>query len=183
MWRLRSSMMETLPYRLETEVKVTSAIERRVTHHHRPGPLLPVGHPPDLSCAVVADQHRAVSEHEDADGPAPSLAVHLAQHPAGEEIVVATGGAAVLHRDADDLVAGAPGAVPRSVQGDEEVAAKLRREHRAIVEGDAERGGVRLDQKGRRDCLGDEVGTLAAAARLFVRAEVGVGPTVERAVL
>src|SRR6266446_9176894 len=175
MWRLRSSMMETLPYRFETEVKVTSAIGGRVTYHQRPGPLLPVGHPPDLSCAVVADQHRAVGEHEDADRSAPYLAARLVEHPAGEEIVVATGGTAVLHRDADDFVASAQGAVPRSVQGDEEVAAVLRREHRALVEGDAERGGVSLDQKGRRDCPGDQVGALAAAARLFVRAEVGVG--------
>src|SRR5258706_1218883 len=145
-------MMETLPYRFETEVKVTSAIERRVPDHHRRGTLLPVGYPPDLSCAVVADQHRAVGEHEDANGSAPYLAARLVEHPAGEEIVVATGGPAVLHRDADDLVASAQGAVPRSVQGDEEVAAVLGWEHRALVEGDAERSGVSLDQKGRRDC-------------------------------
>src|SRR5437763_263834 len=108
-----------------------------------------VRHSPYFSGAVVGDQQRAVAEHEEAGGAAPDASARLIRHPADDEIVVAAGRMAVLEWNTNDFVAGAARAVPRAVQSDEGAAAIFRREHRAVVEGDADRGRVRLDAQRR----------------------------------
>src|SRR3954454_14530150 len=73
---------------------------------------LPVRDPPDLSRAVITDQQRSVLQNQHIHRPAPHFAARIAEHPAGEKVVVAAGRAPALHRDAYDLVTRAMGAVP-----------------------------------------------------------------------
>ena len=44
--------------------------------------------PPDPPCAVVGDEHGAVLQNGDADGPAPHLRRVLPEHPADDEVLV-----------------------------------------------------------------------------------------------
>ena len=69
----------------------------------------------------------------DAYRPTPDLAI--GGDEAGEEVVVLAGGVAVVHGDADDLVAGAVLAVPAAVLGGEGVAVVLRWETRRCLSG------------------------------------------------
>ena len=64
------------------------------------------------SAAVLGDR--------DAHRAAPDLAV--GGNEAGQEVVVLAGGVAVVHRDDDDLVAGAVLAVPAAMLGGEGIA-------------------------------------------------------------
>jgi len=134
---------------------------------------------------LVPAQYREVSVTE---VPVPLEEDALRGYLVGRDVyrrtryVIARHGAAVAERHADDLIAGERGAVPRSVQGDEGVAAALRREHRAAVEQHAEGRGVRFDEQGRVDALRHEVAPFAGVPRIFVRADVRIRPAVERAV-
>src|SRR5690348_6944707 len=80
-----------------------------------------VGDPPDRAVAVLADEERAVVGDRYADRAAPDAAV--VDHEAGQEILVFAGRPAVLQQYPHDLVAGAPGAVPRPVERRKNVAA------------------------------------------------------------
>src|SRR5205807_9901735 len=118
--------------------------------------------------AVVGDQEGAAADDEEADGAAPDLGAGRVDHEAGHEVLVAAAGASAGERDAHDLVAGAQGAVPGAVEGDEGVAAVGGGERGPGVEAAAERGGVRLEEDVGDDRLGDQVGAGAAHARLDV---------------
>src|ERR1700722_7388911 len=108
--------------------------------------LAGVGDAPDAARAVVGDVEGAVVADGDAYGTAPDLAV--GGDEAGEEVLVLAGGLAVLHGDADELVAATVGAVPGAVLGGEAVAVVLGGEARlgGGVEGHAERGHVGLHE-------------------------------------
>ena len=136
---------------------------------HRPADLLPcvdetrqtVPEPSSVtsSDAVLGDGH--------ADRPAPDVAV--GGDEADEEVLVLAGRLAVLQRDADHLVAGPPGAVPRAVLGGEDVALVLGGELVAGVEGHVERGRVRLEEHVGDDHLVLQLGVLALVAGVLVR--------------
>src|SRR5437867_972976 len=138
-----------------------------------------VSHPPDLSRSIIGYEKGSVAENEHVDRPAPDRPTVLIGHPAGDEVVVAAGGLAVAERDADDLVSGAAHAIPRTMKRDERAAAVLFGKHLALIENDAQRCGMRLDEKGGNDCAGDEIASLTAAARIFMLADVAVRPAVE----
>src|SRR4051794_22423456 len=95
--------------------------------------LLPgVGHPPDRPRAVIRHHQGPVLGHGHASRAAPDVA--LLGDEAHEEVFVLAGRLAVLHRDADDLVAGATRPVPRAVLGGEGLVAELLRKLVAVVE-------------------------------------------------
>jgi hypothetical protein len=66
---------------------------------------------------------------------------------------------------------------------DENAAAILFWEALTVIEGQTQRGGVCSDGEVGNVRLGDQIGAFAFAARVFVAAEVGIGPAVEGAVL
>src|SRR5947207_1288413 len=108
--------------------------------------MLPAaGDSPEGAAAVFGDDEGAVFGDGDSDGASPDLFV--GDDKAGHEVFVLAGGfAGWVEAEADDLVAGAARAVPGAVEGDERVAAVLGGEHRTVVEGDLEGGGVGLDE-------------------------------------
>ena len=117
-------------------------------------------------------------------GPAEDPRAVLALDPeAGDEGLVMGRRTAVLERHAGDHVAARLGRIPRAVQRDEGVAAVFGGELRAVVEDQAERRRVRFEQQVGHDGRGDQIGPLRTQARLRIGAQIGVGPTVERAVL
>src|SRR5579863_2668661 len=81
---------------------------------------------PDRAVAVFRDEQRAVVRDRHADGTSPYLGI--VDDKTDHEIFVFAGWNAVLRPDADHLVAGAPGPVPRSMLGGETIAAIFRRE-------------------------------------------------------
>ncbi len=138
-----------------------------------------IGDAPDGAARVLGDQQCPVLVDGHADRAAPDL--RIVDHEAGGEILVFAGRRAVLHDHADDLVAGAFGAVPGAVFGGENVAAVLRRELRRVIERHAERGRMGLDEHVRDGDLVLEIRPLAAMTRVLVGADVVPGPAVERA--
>src|SRR5579859_3315509 len=128
-----------------TVMKATVPTARRPPT--RPTALVRIRHPPDASATVVRDQERAVGKHEQRHRPAPAVAV--GELPSRDEIL-ARHRAAVLHVDANHLRARGDAAIPRSVKGDERVAAVFRRKGRPRVEGEPERRRVGLKGDGRR---------------------------------
>src|SRR5438445_8056361 len=79
------------------------------------------GDAPDRAVAVFADEERAVLGDGDADRAGPDGSI--VDHEAGQKILVFAGRLATLQQYADDLVAGALGAVPGAVERGEDVAA------------------------------------------------------------
>src|SRR5882762_7320805 len=122
-----------------------------------------ISDPPDLSTHVVADQQRAVRQHQQTHRPAPARSVWAL--PAANEIIdPRRAPAAAVHVHAYDLRTGRGGPVPGAVQRHESIAAILAGELRARVEREAERRGVGLDgDDGRPD------------ARAVRRAVLGIG--------
>src|SRR6185437_3740415 len=78
---------------------------------------------PDGARAVVADEQRAVVHHGDRDRTSPDFAVR--RDETGDEVLVFTGGFAMLDRNANHFVAGALLLVPRAVFGGKDIAAIL----------------------------------------------------------
>src|SRR6185369_6007846 len=101
-------------------------------------------HPPDRAVAILRHQQGSVLRHGYAHRPPPHLRV--THHKPRDEILVLAGRLAVLHPDTDHLVAGALRAVPGAVLGGEGVALVFGWKLRALIEGHAERGRVRLYQ-------------------------------------
>src|SRR5580693_6228334 len=99
--------------------------------------LTGIGYPPYGTAGIFRNQQCPVLVDGDADRAAPDL--RIIDHEAGGEILVFARRRAVLHRHADDLVAGAFGAIPRAVLGGENIAAVLGRELRRVIERHAER--------------------------------------------
>src|SRR5262245_6928656 len=91
-----------------------------------------IGDPPDRAVAVLADQQRAVARDRNADRAAPHAAI--VDNEAGQKILVLAGRRAAPQQYANNLVAGPLGAVPRTVERGEDVAAVSGRELRAIGE-------------------------------------------------
>ena len=120
----------------------------------------------------------------DADRAAPDGFV--VEDEACQEVLVAAYRLAVFEMDADDFVAGALGAVPGAVEGDEGVAAVVWRERCGAglglwVERHLEWGGVGLNEDVGGGDLGGQVGAFVAVALVFVAADIVPGPTVEGA--
>src|ERR1700674_3519958 len=84
--------------------------------------------PPDLIRAVVGDKHRPVWQYQQSHGPAPNLFTIFIKHPTGEKIIIAAHRLSILETNANDLVAGSPGAIPRSMQGNKDIAFVFLRE-------------------------------------------------------
>ena len=82
---------------------------------NRPG----VGDAPYRAGTIVGHEESAVLCDGDSDRPAPDVA--FGRHESDQEVFVFAGGLAILERDADDLVPGAPSAVPTAVFGGETV--------------------------------------------------------------
>src|SRR5690349_23683996 len=136
---------------------------------------------PDRPIAVLRDQERAVAGHRDANGAAPDLVV--VDDEAGGEILVLAGRHAVLQADADDLVAGPLGAVPRSVRGRKCIAAIVRGKAGAVIEGEPQRRRMRLYQHIGHGDLALEVGPRAGMPRILMVADVEPWPAIERVFL
>src|SRR5689334_9300963 len=86
-----------------------------------------------------------------ADRPSPDFAV--IDDKARDEVFVFAGRLAVFEADANDLVTGALRPVPGAMLGRESVATVFRRETAALIEGQAERGRMRLQQHVRHGDL------------------------------
>src|SRR5271166_3576532 len=116
---------------------------------------------PDRAGAIVGDEQAAVFGDRDAYRPAPDLAV--IGDEAGEEVFVAAVGAAVVHGDVNDFVAGAVGAVPGAMFRSKGVAVKLLRKLFLLVgiKDHLERGHMGLDEDIGSNNLGGEIDTLA----------------------
>src|SRR5271156_4417810 len=100
---------------------------------------------PDRARTVVGDEQAAVLGDGAAYGSAPHLAVFCDE--TGEKVLEASIGMAAVHRDADDLIAGAVGAVPGAVFGGEGVAViLLGKLTSGRIKGHLERRHVRLDE-------------------------------------
>src|SRR5437879_1638899 len=116
---------------------------------------------PDAARTIVGDIERAVVAYGYSYGPAPDLSI--CGYKSGEEIFVLASGFAVLHGNANSLVASAIGAVPGAVFGCESIAVVFRWEvgFGGGVKGHSERGHVGLNQDVGSDDLGLELGMSA----------------------
>src|SRR5580692_5192199 len=76
-----------------------------------------IGNPPYGTAGIFRNQQCPVLIDGHADRAAPDL--RIVDHEAGGEILVFARRRTVMHRYADDLVAGAFGAIPRAVLGGE----------------------------------------------------------------
>ena len=135
-WQLR--MPIRVDQRRETELTPQSG--RRKEHWARhPSHFFPVYATrqtvPEPSSVTISDPSLATATPTGRPQTLPSLVTKP-----DEEVLVFAGRLAVLHRHADDLVAGAAGPVPRAVLGGEGVVAVLLRELVAVVERHVERG-------------------------------------------
>src|SRR5438445_12517986 len=79
-----------------------------------------VGHSPDAARTIVGDVEGTIVTYGYSYGPAPDLSI--CGNKSCEEIFVFAGGFAVLHGNANHLVAQSFRAVPRAVFGGESVA-------------------------------------------------------------
>src|SRR5579871_3064621 len=136
---------------------------------------------PDGVRSIVADEQRAVVGNGYAHGTPPNIAAF--SDKAGEEVLVLAAGPAVLHRHADDLIAGALFAVPGAVLGSKGIAAILFRKLLAFIEGHFQRSKVRLQDHIGGDDLVLELRMFSLMARIGVAAHVIPGPAVEASVL
>src|ERR1700676_3347786 len=136
--------------------------------------------PPDRAVAVFRHQQRAVVCNGDTDRPSPHLGI--VDHKPGDEILVLAGGDPVLETNANDLVARAPGSVPRAVLGGKAVADMVGGKCIAVVEYEAERSRMGLDQNVGSGNLPLQIGALAGVPWILVAADIEPGPTVECAV-
>jgi hypothetical protein len=132
---------------------------------------------PNTLCAVVGYKKRAVLSNCNSDRPAPDLTVRCDE--SGEEIFILSGSMAVVHRDADDFVAGAVGAVPGAVLSREAVAIVGRGKLLALVKSHLQRCKVRLQDDVRCDDLGLQLRVCTHQARVLVTAHVPPWPAVE----
>src|ERR1700730_19015927 len=141
--------------------------------------LSSIAQTPNLVRAVVGDQHRAISQYQQSNRPAPDVTTVLIEHPTRQKIVVAAHGFSILETNANELVAGSFGAIPRSMQGHENIALVFLREHFAFVKDQAQNRRMRLDQDITRNRFLNQVGSFAFVARIFDGAGIGVWPTVK----
>src|SRR4029077_5219377 len=132
---------------------------------------------PDRAARILRHQEAAVLVDGDANWAAPRL--RIIDDESGGEILIFAARHAVLHNDANDFVAGAFGAVPRTVLGGKNIAAVLGRKLRAVIERHAERSRMGRDEHVRDGDLVLQVAPLASVARVLVRADVVPGPAVE----
>src|SRR6267142_5643828 len=132
---------------------------------------------PDRAVAVLGDQQRAVMGDGDPDRASPDLAV--IDDEAGDEILVFARRLAVLEADTNDLVAGPLRTVPRAMLRGEGVAAIVRRKIVSLVEGQSERGGVRLKQHIGDGHLVLEIGTFAGMPGIFMIADIEPRPAIK----
>src|SRR6202451_3551914 len=151
----------------------------------RRGPTVPsagsalmteIGNPPYGTAGIFRDQQCPVLIDGDAYRAAPDL--RIVDHEAGGEILVFARRRAVPHRYADDLVAGAFGAIPGAVLGGEDVAAIFGRELRGVIERHAERRRMGLEQHVRDGDLVLQVRPLRGVTRSLVAADIVPGPAV-----
>src|SRR5216117_1963630 len=99
-----------------------AALRQTVPPPIRPSFLPRIAHPPDFSAHVVTDQQGSVGKHQQADRPAPALAVWAL--PPDDEIFYAHRAVPpAVHLDAHDLGPRRYGAIPGTVESDERVAA------------------------------------------------------------
>src|SRR6185437_2622833 len=103
-----------------------------------------VDNAPDRVRSVVGDKQRSIGPDGHAHRTPPHLAV--LGDEAGEEVLIAAERFAVLHRNANHLVARTNRLVPGPVLAREDVAAILLRELMPFVEHHLERGIMRLQQ-------------------------------------
>src|ERR1700730_10557911 len=107
----------TMPWSLQSEASRTRKLYPKKKEWPRISATLSFGRlltgvddVPDRLRAVVGDKQRPILAHRYADRPAPDLAIR--RHEARKEVFILSGRMAVPHGDADDLIAGAMGAVP-----------------------------------------------------------------------
>ena len=119
---------------------------------------------PNGAAAVVGDEHAAVCAEGDAYGAAPDVAFRCDEP--GEEVFVAAFGLAVVHGDADDLVASSFGSVPGAMLGGEGIAVILEREvlFGSGSECHLERRHVGLDEDVGNDDLAAQIDVLAGVS-------------------
>ena len=116
----------------------------------RPFLRRPIGHSPDRTTCVVANQERAVLEHRECGRPAPDFRSLAPRYPeAGGEIFIAALRLPILERYEHDLVAGRFRPISRTLERDEGAAAVALRKLASFIEHDVERGRMRFEQQVR----------------------------------
>src|SRR5579863_3596399 len=142
-----------------------------------------VGDAIDDAGLIEGDQQGAVGGGGYAYGTAIDQTFAGVGDEAGEERNRIGGRLAILEGDESDLIAGALGAVPGAVLGDESAAVVAGRELFAAVESELKRSDVGAKKDIGDYGLGDQVGFRREHARVHVAADVAVRPAVEAAVL
>src|SRR4030095_4856466 len=97
-------------------------------------------------CAVVGDEHGAVSQKQESNRPAPNFFTLRIEHPPGQKIIVTTDRFSILETNANDLVSGAFVAVPGTMQCHKSVTTIFRWEHPSFIKGQSKNCRVGLDQ-------------------------------------
>src|SRR5579863_2406781 len=138
---------------------------------------------PDGRRGFIRHIQGAVLACYDADRPAPGLSV--GRQKTGQEILVYAIGFPFVQRHAHDFMTRDVGPVPRPVLSREQIAAVFGGELRTVIEGQAERGVVRLQQNvGDDDGIDGFVGRPGNfRPRVFVLADIEPRPAVEAMLL
>src|ERR1035441_7237681 len=123
---------------------------------------------PDGTRSVIGHEQRSVLRFRNTHRPSPDFAV--GGHEPGEEVFILSGGVAVLHRQPNDLVAGALGAIPRAMFRSKSVTVVFSRELRALVEEHFKRSKMGIHEDIWRDHLGLQLGMLSGVARILLAA-------------
>ncbi len=98
-----------------------------------------------------------------------------------QKVVILAGGLAVIEPHADQLITRAVHPVPRTVTGDKNIAAIFGRELRAVVNGESQRRGMRLQKNIRRQDFVAHLGKLAVMVRILMGADIIKWPAVKTA--
>src|SRR6516225_6690597 len=139
-----------------------------------------VDNPPDGVRAIIGDQQGTVRRHGYANWSAPN--VPILNDKSGHKILVrAAGAAALVHGDADHLVARAHGAVPRAMLGGENVAFVFNGKRGTLVHGHFKRCIVWLKEHVGNKHLVFQFRMLPGVSWILVRTDVPPRPAIETA--
>src|ERR1700680_3590589 len=134
----------------------------------------------DEPVTVIADVERTIRRDRKADGPAGHAVPWRGSEPAGDEIGIA-GGLSAAEGDEYDFVAGRRTAIPGAMARAKCATLVLRRKHRAVVEHDAQRRGVRLERQRRLHltcAIRSRHGRVGVRLTIAIRIRIALGPPV-----
>src|SRR5688572_20266659 len=137
--------------------------------------------PPDGVPSIVSYQQGTVTVDRDANRTPVCSARFRVGQETGEKILDRRSRPTIAEGHEYHFVSHKLCPVPRTVLSDKHTAAVTLRKSLGFIEDDAQRSGVRSERKIRDDRFGDKIGLLRLDARIQVRAEVAVRPTIEAA--